>query len=160
MEICRNYVPNKITIISNITVLVSHCICFRYFMPMSHDVNKKASSIVSPHPSLYQVFTRLVVLQEILYQSSFALIRLLQKIMHFQSKTIFFYQLIAGWFWFCFFMYVFLRELFHSSAIIAEHSYMHSFLCLASHQIMWHDKRIYGDGLKITIFCFFGFRGN
>ena len=34
------------------TVLVSHnVICFRYFMPMSHGVNKKAPTIVSPHPS-------------------------------------------------------------------------------------------------------------
>ena len=47
-------------------------------------------------PTSYQVFTRFVVLQEMLYQPFFALIRLLQKIMHFQSKTNFFFQLIAG----------------------------------------------------------------
>ena len=39
-----------------------------------------------------------VVLQELLYQSFFALIRLLQKIMHFHSKTNFLFQLIAGQF--------------------------------------------------------------
>ena len=39
-----------------------------------------------------------VVLQETLYRPSFPLIRLLQKIMHFQSKTNFFFQIIAGWF--------------------------------------------------------------
>ena len=52
----RNYV---ITIISNITVLVSHnVICFGYFMPMSHGVNKEALPIVSPAPLPYLVFTR------------------------------------------------------------------------------------------------------
>ena len=52
-----------------------------------------------PHPPIsYQVFTRFVVLQEKLYQCFFAVIRLLQKIMHFQSKTKFLIQLIAGWF--------------------------------------------------------------
>ena len=53
---------------------------------------------LSPTPVL---LTRLspglsVVLQEMLYQNFFAQIKLLQKIMHFQSKTIFFFQLIAG----------------------------------------------------------------
>ena len=56
-------------------------------------------AIVSPliPPSLTRYSVSLfVVLQEILYQSFFALIRLLQKTMHFQSKTNFFFQLIAG----------------------------------------------------------------
>ena len=92
-----------ITIITNIIVLVLHnVICFGYFMPMSHGVNKKAPQIfyhrLPPNPTLS--FTRFstglfVALQEILYQPSFALIRL-EKIMHFQSKTNFLFQLIAG----------------------------------------------------------------
>ena len=50
-----------ITIISNITVSVSHnVICFEYFMPISHGVNKKAPRIVSLNPPTNQVFTRLV----------------------------------------------------------------------------------------------------
>ena len=78
LEIDRNYVSIIITIISNITVLVSHnVIWFECFMPMSHSINKKAPPILSPTPPLYQVFTRFVALQEILYQLSFALIRLL-----------------------------------------------------------------------------------
>ena len=52
--------PILITVISNITVFVQHnVICFEYFMPMSHGVNKKAPPIVpsnpSPIPSFYQV---------------------------------------------------------------------------------------------------------
>ena len=48
-----------ITIISNATVLVSHSgICFGYFIPTSHGVNKKATPIVSPTLLPYQVFTR------------------------------------------------------------------------------------------------------
>ena len=51
LEIDRNYVSIIITIISNITVLVSHnAICFGYFIRISHDVNKKAPLIVSPTP--------------------------------------------------------------------------------------------------------------
>ena len=50
-----------------------------------------------------------VVLQEILYQTSFALVRLWQKIMHFQNKSNFFFQLIAGRFVILLFrLYVFL----------------------------------------------------
>ena len=87
-----------ITIFSNITVLVSHnVICLGYLMSMNHGVKKKAPLIVSPPPLPLTRFSPslLVVLQEILYQP-FALIRLLEKIMHFQCKTIFFFQLIAG----------------------------------------------------------------
>ena len=39
-----------------------------------------------------------LVLEEILYQTYFSLIRLLQKIVYFQSKTNFFFQLISGQF--------------------------------------------------------------
>ena len=35
-----------------IIVLVSHSVIyFEYFMPMSYGINKKAPTIVSPHPS-------------------------------------------------------------------------------------------------------------
>ena len=44
----------------------------------------------------YQVSTRFAVLLKKPYQLFFALIRLLQKIMYFQSKTNFFFQLITG----------------------------------------------------------------
>ena len=127
---------------------------------------KETMQLLPPHPpTSYQVFTRFVVLQEILYQPFFALIRLLQKIMHFQSKTNFLILLIAGRFWFCCFVYVFLRVLFHSSAIMKLQIalYLHIFIAsyLTSHQIMWHKKRINGHGLKITSCCyFFGFREN
>ena len=52
--------PIIITIISNITVLVSHnVICFGCFMPMSHVIYKKAPPTVSPPPlPLTRVFTR------------------------------------------------------------------------------------------------------
>ena len=66
-------------------------------MPMNYGVNKKTPPVVSLPPFLLSNFlpSLLVVLQEILYQPFFALIRLLRKIMHFQSKTISFFQLIA-----------------------------------------------------------------
>ena len=59
LEIGRNYVSIIITIISNITVLVSdNGICFEYFIRTSHVVNKKAPPIVYPTHLPYQVFTR------------------------------------------------------------------------------------------------------
>ena len=46
LEIGRKYVSLIITIVNNITVLVSHnVICSGYFMPMSHGVNKKAPQL-------------------------------------------------------------------------------------------------------------------
>ena len=80
----RNYVSITITIISNITVLVSHnVICFG---AMSYGVNKKAPPIVSPPLLSLTGFPPVffVVLKAILYQP-FALIRLLQNIIHFQN---------------------------------------------------------------------------
>ena len=48
-----------VTIISNITVLVSpNVICYGYLMPMSHGVNKKAPPVVSTIPPPCHVFTR------------------------------------------------------------------------------------------------------
>ena len=77
-----------ITSVGNIIVLVSQNItCFGYFMPMNHVVSKKAALIFSPPLSLTRISPGLfAVLQEMLYQISFALIKLLQKIMHFHSK--------------------------------------------------------------------------
>ena len=69
-------------------------------MPISHGVNKKALTIVPPPLPLTRFSpTLFVVLQEILYQP-FLLCsdELLQKIMHFQSKSNFVFQLIASHF--------------------------------------------------------------
>ena len=65
---------------------------------MSHGVNKKAPPIVSPQRSFLPGFSAglFAVLQEIFCHSCFALNRLLQKIIHFQSKRKFFLQFIAG----------------------------------------------------------------
>ena len=76
---------------------------------------KQTMQLSPSHPPIsYQVFTRFVVLQEMLYQSFFVLIRLLRKIMHFQNKTNFLIQLIllVG------FDFAVLCILFHSSAIM------------------------------------------
>ena len=53
-----------------------------YFMPMCHGVNKNALPIVFPTPLPFtKLLTGLfVVLQEILHQAFFALVRLLQKV--------------------------------------------------------------------------------
>ena len=58
LEIGRNCVPIVITVISNVTVLVSHSVIyFGYFIPMGHGVNKKVALIVSTTSPPYQVFT-------------------------------------------------------------------------------------------------------
>ena len=164
----------SVTIISNVTVLVSNnVICFEYFIPMSHGFNKKILSIVypplPPDPSplplrgFHQVL--LVVLQEIIYQPSFALIRLLQKKKRciFNVKQFFpFNILLVDFAVFCIFVS---WGVFHSSAIIKLQiaSYLQS-ICIASffasHQIMWRNKRNFGHSLEIISCCFvFLFRG-
>ena len=96
------------------TVLMSqNVICFRYFMPMSHGVNKKeVSTIVYLTPPSNQVFTGFVFCftrNNFLPWSN----RLLQKLMHFQSETTF----LSTYCWsvlivlFC--VYVLHRALFH-----------------------------------------------
>ena len=66
LEIGRNYIMSImsiiITIVSNVTVLVSqNIIFFGFSMPMSHGVNNKTPPSVSPHlPLPYQVFARFV----------------------------------------------------------------------------------------------------
>ena len=76
----------------------------------------------------------LVVLQEIVYQPSFPFIRLLQEIMHFKSKTIFFFQLVAGWFWFCCFLCIcflvgaFSQSGHHETTSSFIFAFMYSFL--------------------------------
>ena len=83
--------------------------------------------------------------------------------MHFQCKTIFSFQHIAGRF--CCFLYIcflgcfsqFCHHKTTNSFIFAK--YMYSVLfCL--HQIMWRNKRNFGHSLEIISCCFFFlFRG-
>ena len=110
MEIGRNYASIIITIINNITVPVSHnVLCFGCFMPISHGIKKKAPTVVSPPttPPSYQIFIKFVCCFARITLSTLLLlwsIRLLQKIMIFQVKAIFFFQLIVGLFRFCCFI--------------------------------------------------------
>ena len=82
-----------ITIVSNITVLVSQSIIFfGYFIPMNHSVNKKTSLSASLIPLSPTKFSPglLVVIQEMLDQPSIAVIRLFAKDNAFSKKIIFF----------------------------------------------------------------------
>ena len=112
-------------------------------------------------PSLF------VVLQEILYQPLFALIRLLHKIMHLQSKTNFLNQFRLFGFdfsvlWICVSQGAFSQFYHHETTNSFIFPYIHSLLFdLSSNHTMWHDKRIDGHGSKITsCCCFFGFQRN
>ena len=71
----------------------------------------------------------------------------------FKLKQIFSFNLLLVSFDLLFYVYVFLRALFHISCLhICIVSYS------TSHQIIWHNKRIHGYGLKITSsFLFQGF---
>ena len=111
MKIGRNYVSIVVTIISNITVLVpDNFICFGYFMPLSHDVNKKAPTIFflqpSPLPGFHQVclliYKKYFINPFLLWSN-----KLLQKIMLFQNKAKFFFQLTASRFSFWCFVYMY-----------------------------------------------------
>ena len=116
---------------------------------------------ILPCSSFHQVF---VVFQAILYWP-FSLVRLLQKVIHWQSKLNFFFQLIADRFWLCCFVYVFLRTLFQSSVIIKLQiaSYLYTYIAsyLASHQIMWHkQKKPWSWFENYKLFLFFWFPRN
>ena len=125
----------SITIISNITVLVSNnVICSGCFIPMSHSVNKKARqlSLLPPLPFNRFLPDLLVDLQGILYQSFFALIRLSQKNKFSKQNNLFFNLLLVGW-----------LVLFHSSVIMKLRTALHLHICIASYlvsqEIMWHN---------------------
>ena len=126
IEIGKNYtVPIKsvvITIVSNITMLVSQSIIFfGYFVPMNHSVNKKTSLSSSPIPLSPTKFSPglLVLLQEILDQPSIAVIRLFAKDNAF-SKKIRFFLLAHCWsvLILLFSLYIFYGVFFYSSAIM------------------------------------------
>ena len=125
----------SITIISNITVLVSNnFVCSGCFKPMSHSVNKKARQLplLPPLPFTRFLPDLFVDLQGILYQSFFALIRLSQKNKFSKQNNLFFNLLLVGW-----------LVLFHSSVIMKLRTALHLHICIASYlvsqEIMWHN---------------------
>ena len=90
------------------------------------------------------------------------------KIMHFRNKTNFFPTYCWSVLISLFCLYVFLRALFCSSAIMTLRIVWYLDICIGSHlafhQIIWYNKRIHSHGLKITsCYLFFGgffiFRG-
>ena len=94
-----------------------------------------------PHPpTSYYVFTRFVVLQEMLYPPFSAAIRLLQNIIHFQSKKKLLIDKLLVDFDFTVLCICVFRVLFHSSGIMKLRIalYLHIFTAsyLTSHQIM------------------------
>ena len=109
------------------------------------------SSSYELSPSLF------AVLLEILYKPY------AKKSIHFRSKTNFFFQLTGSRFCFCCFD-VFLRAHFYSSAIMKLRIALYLYISIASYmtsrQIVWHNKRINGHGLKIRSCYFFGFQWN
>ena len=128
-----------ITITSNIAVLVSHSvICFGYFMPMSHGVNKKAPPIVSRHPSPLPGFLQVCLL---FYNKNFLNLLSLwldycKKQCIFKVKQIFSSNLFLVGFDFavlCISVSVImkLRVALYLHICIASH--------LASHHITWHN---------------------
>lgn len=98
LVIGRNNASISITIVSNITVLVSHnaIIWFGYIKPMIHGVNKDSSQVppTTSLPSAGFSPGMFVVLQEKLYQPCFGVIRLFTKD---NALTNFLFQLITGW---------------------------------------------------------------
>ena len=166
LEIVRHCVSIIITIISNITVLVSYnVIYFGCFIPMSQGVNKKALPIAFPTHPLSQVFTRFVAFQEI--PTLLTLIcsgQIITKKNKNNKKIILFSTCCWSVLILLFCVYVFLRVLFHSSTIMKLQIPFYFHICiasyLASHQTMSH-KTIHDHGLKITACCcFFSSGGN
>ena len=138
-----------ITIIINITVLVSHSvICFGCFMRKNHSANKHAPLVVSPlYPSPLPGFQQVCLL---LYKQYFINIFWLwsnycKKLCIFKVKQFFFSAYCWSVLILLFWLYVFLRTLFHISVIIKLRIASCLHICiasyLASHQIMWHKQK-------------------
>ena len=92
-------------------LLASHILCLWAMVSIRRLLQLFLINPPPPPPPLF------VVLQEIFYEPNLALLRLLQKIMHFQSKTNFLIQLIAGQFWFCCFVYMFFLGRFFTALL-------------------------------------------
>ena len=135
MGLCGPKVSTKVStisfIISNITVLVSHkCYLLCLFYSSEPWCQQEGSSNCLPHRLTRFSSGLFVALQEILYWPCFVLIRL-QKIMHFQNKTI-----LSTYCWsilillFCVFLRVLLSHLCYHETInnLLIFAYMHSFL--------------------------------
>ena len=104
--------------------------------------NAHCATVSSSPSSLLPDFHRVGLLfyKKYFINLFFALIRLLQKIMHFKVKQTSFFNLYWSVLTLLFFVYVFLRVLFHSSAItkLRKALYLHIPIAsyLTSHQIM------------------------
>ena len=87
-------------------LLASHILCLWAMVSIRRLL--QLFLITPPPPPLYQVLIRFVCCftRNILW-TQFGSAKIMQKIMHFQSKTNFLIQLIAGQFWFCCFVYMF-----------------------------------------------------
>ena len=119
---------------------------------------------LSPPTPPYQVFTRFVrCFTRNTSSTFFCSDQNFAKKNTFSKKTDFFFQLIAGRFWFCCFVYMCFLECFFtvlpSWNLHNFHIICISLVCitfhLTSHQIMWLT-RIHGHGLQ----AIFGFQGN
>ena len=103
MDVGGNYVLVIVTVISSITALVSDNVWFAFDILFLWTM----VSIRRFLPPLYHVFTRFVCcFARNNINPFFAPIGLLETITHFQTKTVFFFQLIAVRFWFCCFVYM------------------------------------------------------
>ena len=167
LAVGRNYLSIAITNISNAAALVSHnIICFGCFMTMSHNVNKKATPIVSPHPSPLSGFHQVCFTRNTL-SNFFCSYQIIAKIMHFQSKINFFFRLIAGRFWFCccvcmcFLGRDFSQFCHHETAVSSICAYIRSFLLdLSSNHVAWQNNSWpWFENYKLLLFSF-SFQGN
>ena len=141
--------PVVILSAGNITVLVSHNICFGHFIPMNHGVNKRGPPIVSPNSSsllgLHQVC---LLFYKKYFIKHFCSDQIIAKNNAFQIKTIF---LFSTYCWSVLIMLFCVSWCaFHSYAIMKLWIVSYLQMCIASylisHQIRWHNRRIHGDG--------------
>ena len=108
-----------------------------HFWKFGWRFNPHPSGLCScPSPShLLQSFHQVCCFTRNTLSTFFALIRLLQKIMHFQSKTNFLIQLTAGQFWFCCFVYMYFLGCF--STVLPSWNYKQFYVCIQSWVPIW-----------------------
>ena len=98
------------------TVLLSwDCLCLCAMVSIKRLLEVLPLTFLSPTRFSTCFF---VVLQEMLDHPSFAVIRLFEKDNVFSKKINFYFQLFAGRFWFCFFVYMFFTAFFFTVLLL------------------------------------------
>ena len=139
-----------ITTVSNNTVLVLQNVISSVYLFLWTMMSARRLIEVSPHTPSTTRFS-----PDFLWCFSLAFIKLLEKIIYFQSKTNASFELIASWFSFCYFVYTWFYGIFFYSSAIMKVQIKKCFVCMASDSASYYvtqNKNSWFDNYKLFSF--------